>query len=402
MFEVTIAEQIREAWIRAGLSRNHPEMVKAVPETKDLKALLEVAFLASIEKEEAAPVVARLVFFPDATTDNFQQLTPWIDALSFGNEIPLSPENLAKFAPAFDQNLSALAVARRLGDSYVLLGALFYGRTINQLESGQGSKGRPNALTLNIRAPGSVIVAFGDSVIGRLERGQFILADPGPMASRFFTDHIIKTISHHDAHREYKMDYWYLYRDCLERLYSTASREGHGSTIIWCPTDRLPDISARIQSGTQITTRQSGRELALTVLMHCRYTRDPKYSCFYPVIADETRMLAEYIDLLAHLACVDGALIIDDEISPHQFRCHIAAPRWKGRVLEGTVRNIIPTQELDISRFGTRHNSAIALVGDCPGVVAFVVSEDGPVRVMMRIEDDVVVWPDCLNTVFLD
>lgn len=121
-----------------------------------------------------------------------------------------------------------------------------------------------------------------------------------------------------------------------------------------------------------------------------------------PVLADEMRRLSEFLDVVARLSTVDGAVLVDDRLAPHRFRCHIAAQRWSGQVLEGTVHTVKPTKPIDISQFGTRHNSAIALVCACPGVVAFVVSADGSVPTIMRIADDVVMWPDCLNTVFLD
>jgi hypothetical protein len=88
------------------------------------------------------------------------------------------------------------------------------------------------------------------------------------------------------------------------------------------------------------------------------------------------RKLSEFLDVLANPSCVDGALIIYDELKPHRFRCHPAAEKWDGRVLEGTFRNAIPTSTIDTTCFGTRHNSAINFVGACPGAVAFVISMD--------------------------
>jgi hypothetical protein len=57
------------------------------------------------------------------------------------------------------------------------------------------------------------------------------------------------------------------------------------------------------------------------------------------VLSDNRRILSEFIDVPAQLSCVDGALIIDDELKPHRFRCHLAAEKWDGRVLEGTWAN---------------------------------------------------------------
>ncbi len=60
-----IAEEILNAWILSAKSRNHPEMLQFVPDIEDLLSLLEIVFLSSIEREEGADVLVRLVFFPE-------------------------------------------------------------------------------------------------------------------------------------------------------------------------------------------------------------------------------------------------------------------------------------------------------------------------------------------------
>lgn len=396
MLDIEIINEIICAWAKAGKSRNFPEMVSSVPNRVDLKALLETVFLSSVEYEEGVSTRVRVVFYPEATPTTLKDYAKWIDVLPFGAEIELTAENLAKLGPAFDQDSTALAVARRQEEHYVIVGALFYGKKISRLDSGQGTLGRPQALTLSVRAPGSVVVSFSDSVVGRFERGQFIHANPGPMASTIFTSYVIRVISGHAEYRKFKMEYWYLYRECLERLYLTASEKGHGSTIIWLPGAMIDDASSYLQAGTLISSERSGNYLAGMVLER---STSGNYD---PVLADNRRKLAEFLDVLAYLSCVDGALIIDDELKPHRFRCHLAASKWHGRVLEGTVGNVSPSKTLDTTRFGTRHNSAISFVGACPGAIALVISEDGPVRAVMRCNEDVIIWPDCLNTVFLD
>jgi len=395
-----VADEIVTAWIAAAHFRNNTEMALSVPRREDLLALLEVAFLASIEREERCPIRPRLVFFPDATPSDLRQYGRGVDTLSFEAPIPLSPATLAKLAPAFDQDSSALAVAKQGDGVYGVVGALFYGRRITRLDSGQAARGRPQAFILNVGAPGSVTISFSDSVVGRFERGHLVRADPGPRASKVFTRHVKRTISSHAAHNH--PDYWSLYGDCLERLYVSAARQGHGGTIVWCPSQQLPHVAANVRSSTQVTSHTSGHKLAHVLLQQQERTGASPFQSS-PVIEDSLRRLAEFLDFTARLATVDGALVVDDELAPQQFRAHLAASRWEGRVLEcAPYWSLKPQKVFDVSRFGTRHASAMALVGACPGVIAFVISEDGPVRTMMRADEDVVIWPDCLNTVFLD
>jgi DNA integrity scanning protein DisA with diadenylate cyclase activity len=165
----------------------------------------------------------------------------------------------------------------------------------------------------------------------------------------------------------------------------------HGGTVLWCPSTQLAPV-AKLQSGTQVTIATSGHALAARVLRQSEAAiTDPDVG---PPSSDSRCHLADDIEFVARLATVDGALIVDDEIVPHYFRSKLAAKPWSGRVVEADATGQ-HTKDFDVSGFGMRHTSALALVHQCPGVVAFVVSEDGPVRALMCIDEDVVViWPD--------
>jgi len=113
VFAQNIAKEILDEWILAGKSRNFEEMVKSVPEINDFSLLFEIAFLSSLEKEEGSPILFRLVYFPNATNENLQKHAKWIDAFPFSESIPLTPNNIAKLALAFDQNSTALAVVKK-------------------------------------------------------------------------------------------------------------------------------------------------------------------------------------------------------------------------------------------------------------------------------------------------
>jgi hypothetical protein len=172
------------------------------------------------------------------------------------------------------------------------------------------------------------------------------------MASDLFVGHIIAVISQHEEFKKHPDNYWNLYRDCLERLYFTAAKKGQGSTIIWLPSSLVENASRFIQAGTKISSKSPGKMFAVNVLDRIAMGDDSH------VLSDKRRILSEFLDFLAQLSCVDGALIIDDELKPHRFRCHLAAEKWHGRVLEGTFRKAIPTSAIDTTNFGTRHYSA--------------------------------------------
>jgi hypothetical protein len=165
---------------------------------------------------------------------------------------------------------------------------------------------------------------------------------------------------------------------------------------VWVPQGQLDRVTRDLRPGVLISSKLSGSSLANSVLD--RHSREGDG----PVLAAYRRRLTEYLDMLARLSCVDGALVIDDCIAPYGFSVHLASQKWTDAVVEGPVGTFLPGQAIDLEGFGTRHNSAINFAGAHPGTSVFVVSEDGPVRTICRLEKSVLIWPDCLNTVFLD
>ncbi|MBI3800838.1 MAG: hypothetical protein HY268_28155 [Deltaproteobacteria bacterium] len=397
MLEPSLIEEIRAAWRSVGFYRNHPEMTRAVPAATDLKALLEMVFFASLQQEERRAIQVRVVFLPDATTTSLKQAANHLESLPFAQPIPLAVESLRKLAPAFDQNIATLVAARgaeRKG--YELVGAVLYGRIASLFDTDLSSLPRPPALTLSTRVPGSVVISYGDSVVGRFDKGHFSIAKPGPMASSPFTHQLLQVLANHELYQRYENGYWFLYRKCLERIYTSAAAHGHGGTVIWVPDKQLDMARGYLQAGREIVDSPAGEELIGKVLEEENSGQGGE------LLARYKRRLGEYLDMLAQLSCVDGALIVDEHLRPLWFAAHLAAPKWAKEVFEGTHQSIPPTEKIELTRFGTRHNSAIGFVGHCPSTIGFIISEDGPVRAVLHVDEAVWLWPDALNTVFLD
>jgi len=397
MLEPGIIEEIRTAWRSVGSSRNQLQMTRAVPAAADLKALLEMVFLASLQQEERRAIQVRVVFLPDATTTSLKQHAAHLEPLPFAQPLTLSVESLRKLAPAFDQNLATLVAARGPdGVGYELVGAVLYGRIASLFDTDLSSLPRPPALTLSTRVPGSVVISYGDSVVGRFDKGQFTVATPGPMASYPFINQFLQVLAGHDLYQRYENGYWFLYRKCIERIYTSAAARGHGGTVIWVPDKQLEQAKGYVQAGREIAASPAGEAMIGKVLDEENSGQGGELLVRYK------RRLSEYLDMLAQLSCVDGALILDEHLRPLWFATHLAAPKWTKEVFEGTHHSLLPTQELELTRFGTRHNSAIGFVGHCPSTIGFIISEDGPVRAILHVDGAVWLWADALNTVFLD
>jgi len=110
------------------------------------------------------------------------------------------------------------------------------------------------------------------------------------------------------------------------------------------------------------------------------------------VVAD--RKLIEVEDLVASLSAVDGAVIVASDLTilgfgarliqskdkPEAARQHEIDfqqhPKWNG----------LPIDRRPLNSFGTRHTAAVRFCEDVPQAVAYVVSQDGALRVFWNRE----------------
>ncbi|MGB7291958.1 MAG: hypothetical protein WBD99_07290 [Thermodesulfobacteriota bacterium] len=108
-----------------------------------------------------------------------------------------------------------------------------------------------------------------------------------------------------------------------------------------------------------------------------------------------------FLDAIAQLACIDGALIISTQFNVVAFGSKLSAPKWSGSVLIGPDGFGGGGGIFDVSKLGTRHNSAINFVGSCTDSIIFVISQDGPIRGFAYQDSNTIFcWPDCSVSMF--
>ena len=115
------------------------------------------------------------------------------------------------------------------------------------------------------------------------------------------------------------------------------------------------------------------------------------------------KLALEGIQRVAQLTAVDGALLIGSNFKVVTFGAKLAAPLWTKKTLIGPDGYGTPNgSNFDVTRYGTRHQSARDFAGACPAAIAFVISQDGPVRAFHRTDDETVTcWPDCSTSMFV-
>ncbi len=105
--------------------------------------------------------------------------------------------------------------------------------------------------------------------------------------------------------------------------------------------------------------------------------------------------LYDAVLFLSSLASVDGALVISDKLNLLGFGCEFrvySEARDKISFSEDAFGRKIYDRPFE--SFGTRHRSAFRFCDEYTNSVAFVISQDGDVKAIKKVDNDLIVWPD--------
>jgi len=418
-----LTQDIIRGWRILDTKQHVDDYPCGTPEPEEIDQIIRTAFFASIQREEANFITFSLVFLPthkDAKPRH--NLSEFNEFLTFVNPVDLTVETVRKLADAIDEKTSALAIEKR-GTQYMITGIIPFGRSSSLLGNTSGGYPRPEALTVTARSPGSLIISRANSVIGRFVAGEFKMAQATPFHSKALGGDLIDRVSSHDVYGELETGYWHWYASSLQHLLRSTSGRGHGGTIIWLPREITETALTQVALGHQLTEFTPIYDTLLEVLRNEKILKGTQdqildehrdgsqhtstnistNSVVLPLHLSQLKMkLTTLLNTLAQIACTDGAMLIDEYFVPMRFGARLCAEEWSGPIRHGPTPDFNSSEEIRRSRFGTRHNSAIDFVGMVPGSIAFVLSQDGPVRAITRRNETVCIWPDSLNTVFVD
>lgn len=400
MLDPKFTAEILETWRR---DQDHPHRGRAkrpVPSAAIVSTLLDECFRATLRDEEGQPIEFSVALLTEediggmAGPANHQ-------ALQFELQREFSAPALAKIAPAFDPELTTIVVswnaeARRLEFWGTWLHAPTHNRFTEVPFAVVGSASfRPDLLTIISKGRAALYIARGGSQIGVFQGGYFVQATPTPFTSHSLGQHVHEAILRDSTLGEEGTTYWHFARDALEQVLSEASLRGHGGTVILLPPN-VPISESMFASKFKLTG-SFGLRQTLRNCMRASKARNMLGSIAQRKVANET------IQRISQLAAVDGALILTFEFDVLAFGATLTAPRTHASAVIGPNGFGSGAGQLfDINRYGTRHRSAMDFAAAVDGSIAFVISQDGPIRAFRRASDAVVnVWPDCSTSMFV-
>jgi len=364
-----------------------------------LRRLLELAFHTSLTTEEGRH--PRFRFFVSAPSV-VAEMPP---IARFDPPIPLRPDTLRRMVPAVSSRLHAVKVVEAKN-------GLFADSVLAVDELGEAAGvGRPE-ISMGLGLPGLMIRVDGPGRLRATERGfTWELRDGRvrplnhyaliSVVRKWFADLAdglrkeqgvaapAGTIAASSAPED---DPGVIFDAVWSFVLATTVAAGHGGAFAIIPGEPGPELRIKYPARDLDLARA-----VAAFWRNCFDTDAQKTATEFEEKsakwdASKKRMFSA-ARALAELANVDGCVVLDRRFRLFGFGAEIRVSEEQVRgweCAEAHPETLAPQATIDVERWGTRHRSAFRLCCARPGALAFVVSQDGDLRVFYGGERNVV------------
>ncbi len=419
----------RTAWTIGKFSER--EYLPSLPTDEVLNRLLEVSYHASFLTEESRKIGFRIVFGSKSDLLSEQQRHPAIGThpeitlIEFQRSRTFNEKEILRLAPATDPTNVLICVGTiENTEELEIWGLIEAGESWWSFLTGDSDSAKfpPNLFTISVSEPGNLTISRQGIILIHLRNGNLLRPArtiggtlfAGPIGNYFaaatkqiYTD---ANTSRSSTDREGGLEYVRY----LQRLISRIRASSHGGTLIVVPdsfTSGGRALKNKLIVKYPCIYDRAWDLLVNKIVHHHKYYElyfrlyDAK-SAIAPeqfrnlIKARETseqinEALSDSVKFLAALSNVDGAVVITDRLRLLGFGAEVIVPS------AGLDRIMISKDEfgktgdmVDIEMFGTRHRSAMRFCNACEPAIAFVLSQDGGVKVIKKQGKKLIMWQD--------
>jgi hypothetical protein len=396
---------------------------------EELADILSVLFYASLRTEEGQSIRCQVVYLDPSDPD--PNPPPRIVAdrwrvWPLGELLELNVQNVVKMAMATDPRTSSLAVHSTGGriEIWGLVdgGNLYYDFLNFESESGMEP---PGLFVASIESLGHLKAAVGFAPVGELRTDIIVketldVLSTGPVLASLESGIVAYVARTREAVGDEAFEvrgHWSgsLAEDWLatmSRLLLRSRRYGHGGAVAIAPHDvghhvnvKYPIAYDRIRTALDTRARATIEWANASDDIHEFLEND---SDDLPMILhldervsdhereDSRKELDGAIWFASLLTRVDGLVLMNSDLDVTGFGVEITAAEEPANVLLARDDRGQDTVPLAYTRWGTRHRSMMRLCWQVPGMVGFVLSQDGDIRVVTRVEGAILVWENPL------
>lgn len=399
-------------------------------EMDELLPVLETVYHASMTTDEGRATQLRVLFCdPSRFAHPWIELLPRHVAIPFSLPRPFSEAELRRLAPATDATRVLVGIRKRapsggleiwglvdLGDSW------FKSQRREPIGGTIGVIQPPEELEISSTEPGHIAAFSKGRLLASLRGGRIV--GPGGYTlwggpiSEFLDGPRQRLRSTVDAGED-ELQPGRRYTAMLERILYAVESIGHGGAVLMVPQGWVQNGDRHLGPVLQIKYAMPDRRIWPLLLrgrevsrryyeLHAGFYRDGgavPFDLFHEYGGLDMQLKAIEVDLgnatrlIADLTAVDGAVVITDELELVGFGAEVTAPApvlSQVKVVEGEKA---AAASVSIEAFGTRHRSVFRFCWNLPQCIGFIVSQDGGVKAVRRVGDDVYVWSEALSHV---
>jgi len=424
-----LVSQTRKAWKAGKLFEK--AYVPSLPGDKVLNRLLEVSYHASFLTEESRKIGFRIVFGLKSEVLSEQQrhpslgTHPEITLIQFQRSRTFNEKEILRLAPATDPTNVLICVGTiKNTEELEIWGLIDAGKSWWSFLTGDSDSAKfpPNLLTISVAEPGNLTISRQGIVLIHLRNGNLLHSTrtiggvlfAGPIGDFFSpaTKQIYTDVGTRLNSTDQKEGIEYV--RYLQRLIFRIRASSHGGTLIVVPdsfTPNDPALKNKLIIKYPCIYDRVWDLLVNKIVHHHKYyelyfrLRDEKDAIVPQLFRDvmdarETggqidEALSDSVKFLAVLSNIDGAVVITDRLRLLGFGAEVIVPSV------GLDRIMISKDEfgetgdlVDIEMFGTRHRSAMRFCNACEWAIAFVLSQDGGVKVIKKQGEKLIMWQD--------
>lgn len=400
------------------------------PSESLLARLFETLYLASFRTDEGRRILCTVNFLegPDVPEESAAGRTAdrW-QHTRFSRPLPLDVRTLSKLARAADPSVSSLTVfANRKG-------RLFIAGLVDQEPrhadyitlSADHAADRPGLFQATINGIGNISVYHRYHLIGSLVQGALVEAYhdvlwSGPLhdlLARHLHDHLLAhrellaglcRLAEFDAIEEELRLRWI---NSLSRVLTNIQQYRHGGGLLLTPhwsgaglnvkytmhySRLMKALLGMVQAHLLAGPRPSINIGPPRSAPHCdelpEWHSDP--CAIQNELEYRKREVLGAARFIASLASVDGVVLVDPSLAVRGFGVEIRTdnPLSEFYTAGDSHASADRLRAGELTQFGTRHRAMMRYCHQHPGAVGFVISQDGEIQTMTRLDERLVLW----------
>jgi hypothetical protein len=418
-FPADLAAQVANAWNEFIAGEYTPP---PLPEVSQLKSLLEIAYFAGMETDEARPLRFMLCCTRNSDPITRQREAAPVESWEFTSDRPFTIQEIRRLAAVTNLDSSAIWIrfSDDAGDKLSIRGLVNLGRSWSVARNAFAYhyEPLPHALLVRVVAPGRLVIYQSEYCIATLEGGTLRVGEPRMAwmdllgADPLFKeghDILRNKIAHplHEHPREWHGFEWLAYQNTVLAVVNGIHLGGHGGALILkSPScDLIQNDLVRIKY--RLSQHSDHLKKHFVAFMNLRHKfgdmiwlsegkektppskQEIELTSF--LLRESQQKLAQACSFIGGFAGTDGAVVLNNDLTVEGFGSEIVLDKVKpAKAFE--VDNPMEKEgrrELDSEQKGMRHRSAIRLCATEPRVAIFVASQDGGISLVWNKDGDV-------------